>query len=116
MIPFEAWLKDRNPSHKRLINKLRKLVAKASPKLIESSKWTNGVWLKEDLPIIFIYTKDDHIQFGFFAGGMLNDPDGLLRGNGKFVRHIRVESSQDIEEDKFATMIRRAVRAPSYKS
>jgi hypothetical protein len=30
----------------------------------------------------------DSVQFGFFAGSSLNDPLGLLHGEGIFVRHI----------------------------
>ncbi len=112
---FESWFKDQTPKQKLIIAKLRTLVSKVAPKLTEDSKWSNGVWLKHDLPIIFIHTKPDHIQFGFFAGASLTDPRGLLRGKGKYVRHIRVESMEDIDEAAFATLIRKAVRAPSYK-
>lgn len=112
---FGAWYKDQSPSHKRIITKLRRLVNDVAPKLIESSKWTNGVWLKGDLPIIYIHTEADHVQFGFFAGATFTDPKKLLRGKGKFVRHIRVERPADVDEAAFATIIRKAVRAPSYK-
>lgn len=112
---FEAWYKDQPTVQKRIITKLRKLVADTAPNLTESSKWTNGVWLKGDLPIIYCHTESDHIQFGFFAGASLSDPRSILRGKGKQVRHIRVEKASDIDEKAFATMIRKAVRAPSYK-
>lgn len=112
---FDAWYKDRSLSQKRIITKLRKLVAKVAPSLVESSKWTNGVWLKGDLPIIYCHTSTDHIQLGFFAGAKINDPNKLLRGSGKSVRHLRIEKATDIDEKAFTTMIRKAVKAPSYK-
>lgn len=112
---FVDWYKSQSASHKKIIAKLRRLVKKVAPNLVETSKWTNGVWLKGDLPIIFIHTEPDHIQFGFFAGATFKDPGKLLRGNGKFVRHIRVEKLTDVNEAAFGTMIRKAVRAPSYK-
>ena len=89
--------------------------AYVAPKLIESSKWTNGVWLKGDLPIIYIHTAPDHVQFGFFAGASFTDHKNLLRGKGKHVRHIRVEIIEDIDEATFATMTRKAVKAPAYR-
>ena len=112
---FDSWFKDQTPKHKKIITKLRTLVRKVAPKLIESSKWSNGVWLKLDLPIIYIHTKPDHLQFGFFAGATLTDPRKLLLGKGKWIRHIRVERIEDIDEAALATLIRKAVRAPLYK-
>jgi len=111
---FGSWYRDQSLKHKRIISRLRKLVCEVAPRLVETSKWTNGVWLKGDLPIIYIHTEKDHVQLGFFAGATLNDPKKLLRGKGKQVRHIRVEGIGDIDATAFATMIRRAVRAPSY--
>ena len=112
---FESWLKDQTPEHKKIIRKLRGVVGKVAPNLIEHSKWANGVWLKRDLPIIYIHTEPDHVQLGFFAGASLTDPKNLLRGNGKHVRHIRLDGIEDVDETAFATLIRKAVRAPSYK-
>lgn len=112
---FTAWYKDQSVSHKRIITKLRKLVAKTAPKLIESSKWTNDVWLKGELPILYCHTKPDHIQFGFFAGASLSDPKGILKGKSKLIRHIKIEKTSDIDEKAFAAMIRKAVKAPPYR-
>ena len=112
---FQAWYKDQSTSQKRLIAALRRVVNEVAPKLVESSKWTNGVWLKGDLPIIYVHTETDHLQFGFFAGATFTDPKKLLKGKGKFVRHIRIESSKDIDEKVLATMIRKAIKAPPYK-
>ena len=112
---FGSWYKEQSTKHKKIITRLRKLVKKVAPELVESSKWTNGVWLKGELPLIYIHTKSDHLQFGFFAGAAFTDPKKLLRGYGKHVRHIRVENFEDIDEATFATMIRKAVRAPPYK-
>ena len=112
---FAGWFEDQTPQHRKIITKLRKLVDTVAPGLVKGSRWTNGVWLKGDLPIIYIHTEPDHVQLGFFAGVSLTDPKKLLRGKGKQVRHIRVERIEDIDEAAFATMIRKAVRAPSYK-
>lgn len=112
---FESWYKDQSSKQKRIIAKLRTLIRKVAPNLTETSKWTNGVWLKGELPVIYVDTETDHVQLGFFAGAMFTDPKNLLREKGKQVRHIRVESTKDIDETAFATMIRKAVRAPSYK-
>ena len=112
---FSEWKKNQSAKHKRIITKLRKLVSSAAPKLQETSKWGNGVLLKNELPLIYIHTEKDHVQFGFFGGALLNDPKKVLRGGGKFVRHIRIETEKDIDEKTFASMVRKAVKAPPYK-
>lgn len=112
---FTEWAKDRRLSQRKIIASIRRLVAEVAPQLEESSKWGNGVWLKGDLPIIFLYSADDHLQFGFFAGALLKDPKKILRGSGKFVRHIRIESLSDLDRVALPAMIRKAVKAPAYK-
>jgi hypothetical protein len=48
------------------------------------------------------------VQLGFFRGSALKDPSGLLRGEGKFVRHIKVRKRSDIDERRFWTLLRQA--------
>jgi hypothetical protein len=108
---FALWAKDQRPNQQKLIRALRKLVKKTAPKLVESVKWGNGVWLGKDWPVIFIHAERDHLQFGFFGGSTLSDPKGLLQGNGKFVKHIKICANSDIDAPALSRLIREAVRA-----
>jgi hypothetical protein len=112
---FSAWRSDQSSEHKAIIAKLQKLVVKIAPNLIENSKWGNGCWLKGKLPLLYIHTKEDHLQFGFFAGSMLYDSKKMLKGNGKFVRHVRIEKLEDIDVAILSSLIRSALKAPAYK-
>jgi hypothetical protein len=31
-----------------------------------------------------------HVNVGFFRGAELSDPNGLLQGTGKFMRHVKL--------------------------
>ena len=44
------------------------------------------------------------------GGSALKDPSGLLKGEGKFVRHIKVRTRSDIDEKAFGTLLRQAAR------
>lgn len=44
---------------------------------------------------IIVYSK--HMNISFPSGADLNDPDNLLVGTGKRVRHIRIEKLEDIK-------------------
>ena len=107
---FDAYLADQPPRNRTVIRSLRKFVRRQAPHLAESVKWGNGCWVKGKSPIAYVYSAVDHVQFGFFGGSALKDTRGLLRGEGKFVRHIRVEKSADIDERAFATLLKQAAR------
>ncbi len=107
---FPQWVKDQHAHQKKMISALRKLVKKVAPTLVESVKWGNGVWLGEEWPVAFLHAKDDHLQFGFFGGSGLTDTKGLLKGSGKFIKHIKVFTLDDIDEVAFSRLIRQATR------
>jgi hypothetical protein len=107
---FGQWAADQHAYQKRMITALRKLMKQVAPTLTESVKWGNGVWLGEEWPVVFLHAKDDHLQFGFFGGAGLSDPKGLLKGTGKYIKHIKVYALSDIDETAFARLIRQAVR------
>ena len=107
---FDLYLADQPPKNRTLIRALRELVARAAPKLQESVKWGNGCWLKGETPIAYVYSAPDHVQFGFFGGARLKDPKGLLRGEGKFVRHIRLLKPSEIDDSAFRALLRQAAR------
>jgi hypothetical protein len=93
-----------------IIKVLRAFVKRVAPRLEESVKWSNGCWLKGKNPVAYVYSAPDHVQFGFFAGAALRDPKGLLQGNGKFVRHIKVRKPSEIDKAAFAVLLRQAAR------
>lgn len=107
---FAQWAADQHARQKKMISAIRKLVKKTAPTLVESVKWGNGVWLGEEWPVAFLHAKDDHLQFGFFSGSDLSDPKGLLKGSGKYIKHIKVYTLDDIDEAAFARFIRQATR------
>lgn len=107
---FDAYLADQRRSNQLIIRALRKLVGRVAPELEESVKWGNGCWLRGKTPVAYVYSAPDHVQFGFFNGSALKDPRGLLRGSGKFVRHIRVGRTSDIDDDAFAALLKQAAR------
>jgi uncharacterized protein YdeI (YjbR/CyaY-like superfamily) len=86
------------------------VVSGASKKLTETVKWGNACWTLDDLPIVYLYGAKDHVQLGFFAGALLKDRKGLLKGKGKFVRFAEVESHKDIQTAYFTRLIKAAMK------
>ncbi len=107
---FDDYLDDQPPKNRSIIRALRRFVKRVEPGLEESVKWGNGCWLKEKVPVSFVYSATDHVQFGFVRGSALKDPRGLLEGNGQYVRHVKVRKPSDIDEDVFKAFLRQAAR------
>jgi hypothetical protein len=45
----------------------------------------------------YIGAHRDHVNLGFYYGAELPDPDGLMEGTGKKLRHIKVRDTEGID-------------------
>ena len=55
---------------------------------------------------IAVYSK--HVNLGFNDGAALDDPKGILQGNGNRIRHITIKNSEELKRPQLRTYIRRA--------
>lgn len=53
----------------------------------------------------FILPMEDRVLLGFEHGRMLSDPEGLLEGDGKQVRHIIIRTVRDIRAARISPLI-----------
>jgi hypothetical protein len=102
---FSDWKKDQSLKNQKLIGALQRLVKKVAPQLTTAVKWGQGCWIHGEAPRIYIHTETDHVQFGFYNGATLKDPNKLLVGNGKHVRHIKVRTMHDVDTKAFSLLI-----------
>lgn len=58
---------------------------------------------------IHIATYSNHVNLGFNHGALLNDPDQVLKGTGKLIRHIRISSISDLKRKSVKDLIREAI-------
>ena len=49
-----------------------------------------------------------HVNVGFFRGAEIADPDGLLEGTGRFMRHVKLRPAHEIEAAALQRLIERA--------
>ena len=49
-----------------------------------------------------------HVNVGFFQGTELRDPQGLLTGTGKFMRHVKLRPDADIDAEALTKLIESA--------
>jgi hypothetical protein len=46
-----------------------------------------------------------HVNVGFFRGAEFADPDRLLEGTGKSMRHVKIEPSEAVDADALSRLI-----------
>jgi hypothetical protein len=46
-----------------------------------------------------------HVNVGFFRGAEIADPDGLLEGVGKFMRHVKLRPDRDVDTTALRKLI-----------
>jgi hypothetical protein len=49
-----------------------------------------------------------HVNVGFFRGAEIADPDNLLGGTGKFMRHVKLGPGRDVDTDALTRLIETA--------
>ena len=49
-----------------------------------------------------------HVNVGFFLGADLADPDRLLEGTGKFMRHVKLRPGDDVDAGPLTRLIETA--------
>jgi hypothetical protein len=92
---------------------LREIILEEAPDASESiyQVYTVAVWFgfsgKMKDMFCYITTNARHINLGFPQGATLPDPNRLLEGEGKAMRHIKFRSMSDLERP----FVRRYIRA-----
>jgi len=57
---------------------------------------------------VVVYTKGVNLMFN--RGAELDDPDGVLVGEGKIIRHIKVRRPEDLQNPHLRKFIRKALK------
>jgi|SRR5579872_2460551 len=54
------------------------------------------------------------VNLGFNRGSALEDPDGILQGDCKSVRHVRITGPEDLKQAALRKLVRSAIRAAEH--
>ncbi len=61
-----------------------------------------------DVPFGYVNVFRSHVNVGFFQGARLKDPEGLLQGEGKFMRHVKLRPGAAVDAEALRELIGRA--------
>ena len=92
-----------------ILNTLRKIVFNNFPDVKERMMY-GGILFSDthDFGGVFVYAK--HISFEFSNGYLFDDPEKILEGKGKYRRHLKFRSLDDIETKKATYFIKQSKR------
>ena len=58
---------------------------------------------------VYVLPHKSWVNLGFYQGALLEDPDGLLEGTGKKLRHIKIKSVDQAQLPAIQTLIKVAL-------
>jgi len=68
--------------------------------------------LKDGICHIAVYSH--HVNLGFNRGALLDDPKGVMRGTGKWIRHITIKTNADLVVPEIRRLLRAAMKHAGY--
>lgn len=107
---FEAFLMGYPPEVRAISNRLRAVVRKAAPRVQETlyARHNNvGYSLSGKMRDTYCYIclLHDYVRLGFYYGTRLPDPERLLVGEGKRMRHVKVRSLSEADNPALAALV-----------
>jgi hypothetical protein len=62
----------------------------------------------KDVPFAYVNAFKAHVNVGFYLGAELEDPAGLLQGEGKRMRHVKIRPGAPIDAKALGELIQQA--------
>src|SRR5690606_5869158 len=92
-----AYNENAAAEQKEMLETVRTLIQQAVPNVSEEFKWSRPIF-KTSKDFAYLQANKNHVNLGFYKGfENLNDPNMLLEGTGKTMRHIKLKKASDID-------------------
>ena len=117
---LETFLLQAPPELRDIVLELRNVIASVAPHAAETVLWKGINYYDKarggpvSAGICQIGVMDDHVRLGFIHGAFLPDPKGLLEGDRKAKRFVRLFSYDDAPWDDLKDLITTSARFDPY--
>jgi hypothetical protein len=88
---IDAWMKDHTGELGAIAQRWFEVMRKCGDEVRELFHDGCPVACVGDAPFGYVNVFTSHVNVGFFNGAALRDPDRLLQGAGKFMRHVKLK-------------------------
>ena len=106
-----AWLEKLSIDKQPMVETLRRLIGSVAPEaheIIYHDALGYGPTDSGFDRILYVTVFAKHLNLGFFYGGFLPDPEGLLVGSGKRMRHVKIRTLQETENPAIPRLLAQA--------
>jgi hypothetical protein len=105
-----AWIAQWPEDRSRVLTHLRELILAAIPEVTESIKWSRPCYGTEACGLIcYLHASKSHVTLGFEKGAALHDPEKLLEGTGKNMRHIKFLPAHNVDAAAVTALLQQAL-------
>lgn len=104
-INFESWLKHKPPVLQPIGLKWFSAIKNCGADVLDIFHDGYPIGCVDHAPFAYVNIFPAHVNVGFFYGAHLPDPNRLLEGQGKRMRHIKVRAGSAIDEEAIQGLI-----------
>jgi len=98
----DEYLAKKEHPLKAEIERVRSIILQSDPKVEETIKWSSPTFMYKGNIASFFMNAKKHVSLMFHKGASIDDPSGLLQGDGKEGRSAKFKDLADIEAKKEA--------------
>lgn len=103
-----AWMKTRSADLGALAERWFAVMRGCGPDVRELLHDGHPTACVTDAAFGYVNVFRAHVNVGFFRGAELSDPDGLLEGTGRFMRHVKLAPGRGVDESALRQLIEAA--------
>jgi hypothetical protein len=89
---------------------LRKLIKSTTSSLKEEVKWGWPCYTSGGKNVCGFMHMRETVNFVLYRGADLKDPDDLIEGTGRSMRHVKLRSLADLRKKAFQSFIKETIR------
>lgn len=106
---FLAELKAHDREKYTIVATLRDLILNTNKAATEEIKY-GGLLYSDPKPYTGLFVSKNHVSMEFSEGAKLTDPRKILTGSGKYRRHLKFKTLDDINQTAITQLLKQAVK------
>lgn len=105
---IDAWMRDHPGELGAIAQRWFEVIRRCGDDVRELLHDGHPTACVEDAAFAYVNAFRAHVNVGFFLGAEIADPDGLLEGTGKFMRHVKLRPGGRVDEKALTRLVQTA--------
>lgn len=89
---------------------MRRLIKEIDPGIREELKWGRPCYSGSEGLRYYLQSNKTYASLGFYHGASLHDPQGILEGTGKNMRHVELIGIKSAKHDAIIDLLRQTLK------